>query len=272
LEYARRQSEIDYLKESVKLLRKFYKGFDAKAGYSLKPQNIVRLGDRKTDEIRELARQLRKEQASNYVIVRPKSKRSKEALYKHTGASVSKKRKAFVVHVPDDKRSTVKVELPKNKKKPARVVEVTKRTGAESKRKYFYFADYEDEPPMTIEEIIDITRAMLPDMPKGYYAFVSKDYGYIAAPMFRNLLIRELTSQWLDYDRIRPGAKDNRGLAESLVGYALVSTKLEGAEHEYNERQTRRAEYRAAKQREYQVKRARIAKRLNRRQRLTGRL
>jgi hypothetical protein len=260
IEYARRQSEVDYLRESIKLLRKFYKGYGAQDGYSIQTREIVRLDAKRLAEIKTRGAQLRKEMSADFRIARPRSSRSKEALYKHTGASRSKKRKAFVVHTPD-KNTEIKIDYPRDKKAQVHVKEIKKRTGAESKRVYYYFADFADEQPTTIEDIIDLTRdEMLPKMKKGYYVFVSADYGYIAAPMYKDLLLKELSSQWLDYDRFSSGVslKDNRGLAENLIGYALVSTKLEGAEYEYRERQTRRVAYRKYKAQLREQKRQRI--------------
>lgn len=268
VEYARRQSEVDYLRESIKMLRKFYRGFTASDGYSLRTREIVRLDAGKHAQISSLAAQLRKEMASDYQIVRPRSKRSKDALYKHTGASryKAKDRKAFVAHVPN-KHTQVKIEAPKGRG-GAQVKEVTTRTGAETKRIYYYFADFiedDDDYPRTMEDIIDLTREMLPKMRQGYYVFNSADYGFIAAPMYKDFLLSELSSRWLDYDRFSPDVslKDSRGLAESLVGYTLVSTKLEGAKHEYRERQTRRVQYRKFKAQQRQEKQRRVRNRID---------
>jgi hypothetical protein len=263
IEYARRTSEVDYLRESIKLLRRFYKGFGAKDGYSLRSDHIVRLDPRRHAQISELAGQLRKEMSAEHQIVRPRSKRSKEALYKHTGARRSARRKAFVVHKPSE-NTEIELDYPNDEESPVHVKEVSKRTGAESRRVYYYFADFADEQPQTIEEIIELTREMLPKMKKGYYVFVSADYGYIADFMYKDHILAELSSQWLDYDRFSSGTnlKDNRGLAENLIGFALVSTKIEGAKHEYRERQTRRSEYRKFKAKQREAKRARIRRRI----------
>jgi hypothetical protein len=260
-----RAADVDYIKESVKLLRKFYKGFDAQSGYNLRTSSIAALDKRKIDRIRERARQLRVEMSAAHTIVRPRTKGERKAVEKHTGAPADAKRKAYVVHVPNDK-TTVKI---KTKAGQTRVVETTIRSGAESHREYFYFADYRKTQPKTIKAIITLARKMLGDMPEGLYVFVSRDYGYIGAPMPKNQLLLEMERSWLGYDKLpgldTPYRKDSRGLASSLIGFARVSTTIEGAQKEYTDRITRRIKYQRWKRRDYEAKVQR------RRRLLTGR-
>lgn len=258
----KRAADVDYLKDSVRLIRKFYKGFDAKHGYSLRQSNIASFSNKKIERIRKLARQLRVETSSTYVVLRPRTKAQFAAVEKHTGAPRERGRKAYVVHVPN-KKTSAKI---KTRKGVTSVVEVTKRTGAEARREYFYFKDYRPKTrPQTMKGIIARAKKMLKDMPPGFYTMVSRDYGNIGAAMHRDKLLEELDRTWLDYDRFKPDQKDSRGLASSIVGFCRVSTTIEGADVEYVNRMTRRMQYERARRRAYESKQRRI------RRLLTGR-
>ena len=258
---AARASDVAYIRDSVKLIRKFYDGFDAGKGYNLSLGSIQRMTPKKIARIREKARQIRVEQSAAHVVVRPRTRTAKLALEKHTAAPKERGRKAFIVHVPNEK-TTARVET---KGGVARVVEVSKKTGAASKREYFYFSDYGKREPKTMKGVFRMAEKIIDDIPDGLYVMVSRDYGFIGAPMFKSQLLREIERNWSAYDKFAPAQKDSRGLASSLIGFARVSTTLEGAEKEYNDRLTRRMKYQRAKRREYESKQAK------RRAQLTGR-
>jgi hypothetical protein len=117
-------------------------------------------------------------------------------------------------------------------------VEITRQVkGAEIAERYFYF----DEPPTSFDDIIAQTRKMLRDMPKGWYVLMTSTHGNIAAPMRKEQLISRLNERFLVYDKLPTrGHKDDRGLAEVVVGYKLVSFTEAGAHKEYRERLSRR--------------------------------
>ncbi len=257
---ASRDADVRYIKESVRLLRKFYDGFDASAGYDLHTSNIASFNKRKLNRIRSLARQLRVEMSAPHSVIRPRTKVQREAIEKHTGAPRERGRKAYVVHVPNDKtKATVRT-----RKGRASVVEVTKRSGAESTREYFYFADYgRGAQPKSMAAIQKRVRRMIDDLPEGWYVLVSRDYGFIGAAMLKSKLLQEIDRTWLDYDKFKPGQNDSRGLAQSLIGLSRVSTTIEGMEVEYTNRITRRARYRGLKERE--------SRQSAKRRRMTGR-
>ena len=260
-----RRKEIAYIADSIRLLRRFFKGYESADGFSLKPGDIQRIPASEIKKIRLKAAQLRREMSSSHVIADPKNEKQMAALYTHTGAKKDKKRKAFVVHVADPDRTVITIE-PGEDGRPAQVVEETllsKR--AKVRHQFFYFKDYARRQPRTIDEVLTLLDHMLPDMPDGYYVFVSRDYGNIAAPMPRNLLKREIADMWLAYDKI-PGRsdKDNRGLAQSLIGFSYVSKEIDGADEEYNQRLSRARQYQ--KERE----RAKHARRMSLHKRMTG--
>ena len=71
-----------------------------------------------------------------------------------------------------------------------------------------------------------------------------------------------LEIRWLSYDVVPGyGVKDGRGLAETLIGYKFTSTNSDGADLEYNERNTRRNKHARARHSAKESKRARLRKR-----------
>ena len=249
------KADVAYIRESVKELRQFYTGFEARDGFSLRLDNLRRMSRKRYDRIRRMARQIRIEKSAAHVILAPRTPAERAALVKHTGAPAERNRKAWVVHVPND-RTTVVL---RTRKGVTRVVEVSKKSGAASKREYFYFTDYRrgGRRPKTMQAIYDTTKRMLNDMPEGLYLFVSRDFGFIASAMYKSEILREIERNWLIYDKFAIDRPDSRGLAESLIGFARISTTFEGAAIEYRERLTRRLRYKRERARIYESKRTR---------------
>ena len=88
-----------------------------------------------------------------------------------------------------------------------------------------------------------MTRVMLKSMPKGYYALQSSGHGTIGRSIPSELLLEELRDRYMGYDQFNiQSTKDDRGLAESLTGYKLISFTVRGADREYSERLSTRLE------------------------------
>ena len=244
-ETAWRKSQTRYLHDAVVELRRHFKGFEARDGYSLKSGALARLPLGRYEKIRRLALELRRELASPHKVVRPRSAKSKSVLYKHTRALMVKGRKSFIVHVPRPETTRVKVVGKKKK----RVSETRFVRGGRVETDYFYFADYARRAPRTIEEILRLTEKMLKDMPRGHYVMLSSQHGYIGAGMDKRLLLRAIEVDWLGYDAAPDpysGVRDSRGLAETLIGFTRVASTADGARREYQERQSLRDRMKAA--------------------------
>lgn len=265
IEAGRRKQLLKSLRDSLVDVRRFFKGYEAKDGYSLKHGSLSRLTGAKLHRLKEDAKQLHREMSQPHLIVRPRTVESKRALATHTRVKPDKRRKAYVVHVTDPKHTTVSVEKRKPKKgrkRPARVKEVLQVEDVKRVNRYYYFADY-GPVPQSMEEIYKLVDVMMPDLPKGHYAFMSRNYGNISMSMDRNRLLREIQSTWMVYDKFKgaPGEKDSRGLAEDLIGLRLVATTVAGADLEYNNRITRRSLMRGYRKQVAESKAARKRKR-----------
>lgn len=242
------------LKDDIKLLRKYARGFEAKDGYDL--HRVVFIPDTKIQKLRYYAKILRREQSQGEEVTkvyRPRSARSVRAMETYTRQTDIPKRKAYRVPVQDVKTHTVKVITRKHviKDKRGRKIKVKKAAvrvthrfkGGRSEQDSFFFADYTNTLPVTFDEMEALIKAMLPHLPKGAYVFISNVYGNISVLMDRDEILNEIAAKWMAYDRMPDGEtyKDSRGLAETIIGLRRTGSTLEGAMREYHKRLTRRS-------------------------------
>lgn len=226
--------QLKRLRDAIVLVRQHFAGFDAKRGYALTPKKLAKLTPTRQKKLKQRVRELRREQSRPYKVVKaPRDAAARRALYKHTGAEKVRGRKTFIVHTAKPETTTIQLVGTKSRK---RVREVRKVAGAEIEQQYFYFADYTKKLPRTMKDIRRVAAKMLKDMPPGYYVMLSKEFGHISVNMYRDELLGELERNWLKYD-VAPDwksadprdRKESRRLAESLIGFAFVSTTRAGA-------------------------------------------
>lgn len=252
----RRASEIEYLKDSVRLLRRFADGWTAADGYDL--HYVTSWNAAKAAKVRKYAAILRREiSQESYRIVRPRSARSRKALRLETGQTAVPKRRAFVVHVPHaNQRVRVVTTSRKIKGKIVKKsnVEIRDRVGKQIYRNRFFRFERQ---PFTFDDIIRETRKMLKFMPRGWYVIQTSNYQSIGVPIRKDDLLSELQSRYVIYDKLpESGEKDSRGLAETVIGFMLIGYREIDAERFDVGRLTRmetarkfRAKQRAARRR-----------------------
>lgn len=267
LEYQRREADKQYLKDSIKLLRRFADGFEARNGYTLK--DVAHLTGKRLANVKKYAALIREEQASDHVEKIGRTKPQRDALATYTGQQWMPKRKRFIVHTPHPE--TTKVKLVKRSKKARPVVEVQEKVkGGTLADRFFHISDYRKTPATTFKQIAATVRKMLADMPDGYYVIVTSNHGHIGAPMERDRILHEIESLYFGYDILKRyekqdgniSVKDNRGLAEVVVGFKHVSFTKDGAIREYNVRDTRRRALRKFRKDQRAAEGRRIRKRL----------
>jgi len=262
--YIDRQIELEkaYLKDSIKLLRKYVKGLEASDGYDL--NNVSRLLPGHEDKVRRYAYQIRQELASPHIEIVPRTPAAIRAVKQHTGQGNIPNRKRFIVHTNKPDTTSVKIVYKTVTQKDARgrkrrvtqaQLELTQQVkGGKIQDRFFYFP----QSPRSFDHIVKMTRKMLKFMPKGYYALQSSNHGTIGRSIPSELLIEELQDRYLGYDKFGiQSNKDDRGLAETLTGFKLISFTVKGADREYSERlstrlqmQKWRKQQRAERQRE----------------------
>lgn len=274
----KRESEIQYLKDSIKLLRRFVKGFTAADGFDL--NNVPLIPQQQIDRIKKYAPILRTETShvrstatgeavEYYKVVRPRTRRGHEALEQFTGQTAIPNRTGYVVPVDRpgaavrlvSKEVVTKDSLGRKRRVRKDQIEVTEIVGDQKfYNRYFRF----EAPPVTFVDVIGETRRLLKFMPKGWYVMETSNHGAIHAPMRKGDILQELHDRFLGYDREIFRGKDNRGLAETVLGYRLIGYHQADAERYYNERTTRAREFRKFRQQRRAAQRRRILRRLGR--------
>lgn len=248
-EAAFRRRELKSTRDSIVKLRSLYSGFEARDGYSLKPEKLARLPPQRLSKIKSRIRQYHVETSMPYKLVRPRSIAAYDALTRHTGAKRVKGRKAFVVHVakPETTRVKVIIHKPTRKRKtPRATVQITRKLkGARSIDRTYFFRDYSRRKIRSMADIADAVRRMVAELPRGYYCMISSDYGVISTPMPRDRLIEQVELEWSQYD-VRG---HDRGLAATLLGIKRVAMIGDEADREYEQRLTMRQQMMAARQR-----------------------
>lgn len=249
-----RKRDEGYFRESIKLLRKYVKGFTAADGYDL--NKLIFIPQDRLARIRKYAPIIRRQTGQEtdkergYKLFRPRSRRSDTAIRTFTGQTDIPRRTAFIVFTDKPDKTQIKTVTRKHvvidkrgrKHKVAKTsVRITEDfKGGRTESDYFLFADYGEPNFVLFEDMKATIKTMLPHMPKGWYVFTSSEYGRIAAPMRKEQILSELEQQWMQYDVIDPrGRRDNRGLAQTITGFKLIASTLDGAQREYNARLSR---------------------------------
>jgi hypothetical protein len=233
--------EKSYLADSIKLLRKYVNGFEAASGYDL--HRIAHLIPAREEKVRRYARQIRQEIASPHIEIVPRTAEALRAVKQHTGQSTIPNRKRFIIHTnkPETTKArvvykTVIVRNAKGRKRKVKTasLEIDQTVkGGQVQDRYFYFP----ESPKSFNHIIKMTRKMLKSMPKGYYTLQSANHGTIGRSIPSELLLEELQDRYVRYDVFDlQNDKDDRGLAETITGFKLISFTVTGADREYKER------------------------------------
>lgn len=218
-----------FLSRSVKDLRHFFPDFDASHGYDLR--DIPTWSPQKLKRITEHARYLHQLQEGPYKIVRPRSARSKRILRKATGQHAPKQ-KAFLYKTPKPEATRIRIT------RSGKLEEERQVKGAKLVQRYYPFADY-GEHPVTFAEMLDLTKEMLPQIPKGQYQLWTPR-GPIEAAQDRDMLPRLL-------QKFVMGRYGGRGLEAEIVGFLFHGTRAAAdlaarrLQHLRNERAKRRA-------------------------------
>ncbi|MGH9626019.1 MAG: hypothetical protein ACRD4G_17005, partial [Bryobacteraceae bacterium] len=271
-------SEQQYLKESVRLLRRFAKGYTAADGFDLHKLDLI--PQAKINRVKHYAAILREETSQQTVdakgrvtqhfkVVRPRSAHGHRALEAFTGQTIIPNRRGYVVPLSEPQKQsvglvtktvTLKDKLGRPYKAKQTQVEVTTQRGRMTVyNRYFRFP----ETPITFDDVILMTRKMLRFMPRGWYVIETSTHGAISAPIRKDDLLGELANRFLVYDVLPGGGgKDSRGLAETVVGYRLIGMTADDAHREFDARLTRRDLARLFREQQRAARRRRLRKRL----------
>lgn len=220
-----RKSVARLVKGYIKELRAVYRGYEAKDGYSL--QEPFALHPSRLKKVIREAQNLREITNRPHVLVKPTKKDEAKQLAKVTGLR-SKKVKTYPVHVDDPKRS--KVKFVKGK------VEIRTRlkSGHVIADRYFWFPD----EPSSWDDIEEMTREMLPEMPPGYYVVVNTQHGDIGMGAHRNVLLRMMQRWAVEYDD-----PSKVGFDRSILGYRYIAETAKAHDEYLRARRTARERF-----------------------------
>lgn len=262
-------NEIKYYKESIKLVREFYPGYGVQQGVQLGTRSIVRISANKLRAIKSLAADLRARLATPNVKVRAKAKKSRQILSKHTHQKDRGQRR-YIIPVEDSGISKAKIVKGR--------VQITRRLPkGEVTERYYYLPrratrfdyeteqDYEDRDEdspddedlefMRRHSVVGMTEDLLPEMPKGWYAIINTQSGWIGAPSRRDLILSDLRSNWSKYDPV--GVDETGGVASTIVGYKWIASTPDKALKKITERTTKRELFRQNEAKRARQKKAR---------------
>lgn len=241
----------DYLSRTVKDLRRFFTGFDAKDGYNL--SNIHTWPRSRADAVERYGGYLHKLQSTPYVVADPKRyrKKAKQALFRkvlrrRTQQGLPRQKK-YLYHVEQTARPT---EVRLSRTGQLEVREPFKDTYF--LRQEWYFRDYlNGRQPVTFNDIIKATTRMLEDLPDRWFTIFDTSYGPIDVPVQKQFLLATLRRYWEEY-----GTHD--GFASALLGVMFLGSREE-AMRGYNARLKRRMQAQFAKSERAKTQRRRLA-------------
>lgn len=248
-----RAKKFDYLNRTVKDLRKFFAGFDARDGYDLR--HPERLSAQRVKAITQYGGHLHSMMATPHVRVsKPRSKKKQAALESFTGQRYSgtKKPRAYVISVDNEAAQLdTKVSVTKSGQ-----VRIERQVGkAHLVDQYYLFAD-NGFPPSSFRSFDDVLKAsrhlVKKVLPPGFYTLWSAKHGSIWIPMDRDDILRNLNKNTGE-------SNEREGFPNDLLGFKFQGDEST-AETEYIERSQRR---RAAERRKQALRRE-MADRLKR--------
>jgi hypothetical protein len=251
LKPAERAKQLEYLERTIKDLRQYFAGFDAKAGYDLR--FIRSLHPNRVKTIQQYGSYLHNLQSVGHVRVIPRSKRARKAMRDFTGQRLPRQ-KAYVFHTPHPE--ITKVTAPGGNVKIERTVAAGK-----IREQFFLFEQMLGYQPVTFDDMRAALKEMLAHMPPGYYQLWTVPHGEIGAPARKEMIATLLRDYEQRYEQ-GPRARLHKDFAEAILGFKWQGNTFEDAADAYNERQAARA--RRRKQKRFE-QRARAAKRRRRR-------
>ncbi len=182
---------------AVKLLREHYKGYEAKAGYSLDLKKLAKLPDSKKRSLRKKAAKTAQLLATPHVIVPARSKKQAKILRKETGQR-AKGLKHYIVHVPDPERSRAAIV-------DGKLQITTEYPGAvKFEERFFRFPRRARSP----DDMLVMLDKMLPNMPDtGEFIMQTDTYGDTGASALDKRAVRaQLMERLNSYDKEKYGA------------------------------------------------------------------
>lgn len=223
---AKRATQADYIKSTVRDLRKYFTGFDAAHGYDLSFPGAI--SGQRLNQIKKYGEYLHTLQASPYIKVSPRNKKARTVLQEKTSQRLARQ-KAYVYHMDTGRPLKVSIRdgvlTERDQASPGLVVTT----------RYYYFSSFNfDQVPLTMANLFAIYENYMKDvMPDGIYSMITDQHGRIDAPIRKKFIPERLQEYFNEYST-------KQGFSEAILGFQIYSTGMNEANADYIERTHRK--------------------------------
>lgn len=198
------------LKQNVRNLRQYFKGFDAGSGYNL--SDLKSWNAKRVEQIEKYSTYLHHLQSQPFDRLITRSKRQRVALQTFTGQSLPRQ-KAFVVHKPTE-RDTVSM----NREGFISIQRELPEGRGFLKSDYYLFLAMLGWQPTNWDDVYAATGELLPFMPEGDYFIYSSLHGEIDTPHPKRMLLRLIQRYGQEYVE--------KKFAHTIIGFRRLSDEI----------------------------------------------
>lgn len=245
-----RALKTEKLKDQIRELRKYSRDFDAKDGYPLKAQDVIRLHPSKIKKLKDAHEQIVRAKGQGYIEVKPRSDRQAISTIQRAGQIIPGQ-KVFFLHGVDPTKSQVDF-VDGNLRVTSAV------TGGAVYDVVYYFP----HKPRSWRDIKDMTAAIQrKGMKHGNYKILNSLYGPIGETVSHDQLQEQLEEYFGTY---------NRWMAGTMLGWRWYGSTQTAAGRKIKRERTTAERFKEtrkfiAQKRERQIKeRLGVAKRCKR--------
>lgn len=236
-----RAYKVAKLKEDIETLRRIFGGFEARDGYPLTTEKLIRLPAAKLDRIRKYMEQYRRATSVPTVQFTPKTYAERRAAIQRAGL-LGLKQKVFFIHHSDARIATARyVKDEKGGDRWGTIEIVTQAKGGVIRERIYYFP----HRPRSWDDVVSYTEELLEaGMLSGFYKIFNSIYGPIGDLVEREKLIETLEGFYSTY---------NAWLAGTILGWVWLGTSYDDAADKQEKQRTTAQRFQEA--------RAKVAKR-----------
>lgn len=218
-----RAAETWRIRRSVKMLRRYTSAFDADKGYDLR--DVRQLSAARRGAITRAAADLHTRLSTPHVSITTKNKRVIRDIQKYQPQRLRGQRR-FILPVPSPETTRVTT-------RGGRLTFLrTLSSGAVLEDRYFFLP----RRPEKFEDVMEMLREMLPNMPSGSYGVLMDKHGLILDTAVKSKLPDLIQRWWNQYE----GVTGKEETPAAIIGFQYIADNL-GESEKFNElRRTQR--------------------------------
>lgn len=205
------------LQEKLRLVRKFFGGFEARDGYPLTAHGIVRMHPSRYQRLLYHHEQVARATSVPYVTFTPANAVQRKAAIERAG-ELAPNQRVFIIHHLDAKTARARYVPDDSGGDTYGTIEIVTRAGAgEVFERIYYFP----KRPKSWRGVRKQTELLMKlGMRTGFYKIFNTIYGPLGEPSEREQLLDTLDLFWSTY---------NKWLAGTLLGWVWIGTSLDTA-------------------------------------------